>query len=68
MEHVGIDVHKKQRQMCIVTAVGALRHQRLCTQREWSPLNPTFPALAPPLPFLPHRAYCSVLLGNFSPT
>jgi hypothetical protein len=27
MEHIGIDVHKNQRQICIVTEVGALLHQ-----------------------------------------
>jgi transposase len=34
MEYVGIDVHKKQSQICTFTAAGEILHQRIETQRE----------------------------------
>lgn len=34
MEYVGLDVHKKQRQICPFTEAGEIRHQRIETQRE----------------------------------
>jgi hypothetical protein len=34
VEHVGIDVHKKQSQICIFTEAGEVLHQRIQTQRE----------------------------------
>jgi hypothetical protein len=34
MEHIGIDVHKNQSQIYIVTEAGELLHQRIHTQRE----------------------------------
>jgi hypothetical protein len=33
MEHVGIDVHKNQSQICLFTAAGEVLHQRIHTQR-----------------------------------
>jgi hypothetical protein len=34
MEHVGIDVHKNQSQICLITEAGEVLHQRIQTQRE----------------------------------
>jgi transposase len=34
MEHVGIDVHKNQSQICIFTEAGEVLHQRIHTHRE----------------------------------
>jgi hypothetical protein len=34
MEHVGIDVHKNQSQICIFTEAGEVLHQRIHTNRE----------------------------------
>jgi hypothetical protein len=34
MEHVGIDVHKNQSQICLLTEAGEVLHQRIHTQRE----------------------------------
>jgi hypothetical protein len=34
MEHVGIDVHKNQSQICLITAAGEVLHQRIHTHRE----------------------------------
>ena len=34
MEHVGIDVHKKQSQICIFTEAGEVVHQPIHIQRE----------------------------------
>jgi hypothetical protein len=31
MEHVGIDVYKKQRQICLITEAGEVLHQRIHT-------------------------------------
>ena len=33
MEHIGIDVHKNQSQICILTAEGELIEKRICTER-----------------------------------
>jgi transposase len=34
MDYVGIDVHKNQSQICLITEAGEVLHQRLHTQRE----------------------------------
>jgi transposase len=34
MEHIGIDVHKNQSQICIVTEAGEILQQRIHTQQE----------------------------------
>jgi hypothetical protein len=34
MEYVGIDVHKNQSQICLLTETGEVLHQRIHTQRE----------------------------------
>ena len=34
MEYVGIDVHKNQSQICLITEAGEVLHQRIHTQRE----------------------------------
>ena len=34
MEHVGIDVHKNQSQICLIPEAGEVLHQRIHTQRE----------------------------------
>jgi len=34
MDYVGIDVHKNQSQICLLTETGEVLHQRIHTQRE----------------------------------
>jgi len=34
VEHLGIDVHKNQSQICILTAEGELIDKRICTERK----------------------------------
>jgi len=34
MEYVGIDVHKNQSQICVITDASEVLHQRIHTQRE----------------------------------
>ena len=34
IEYVGIDVHKNQSQICLITEAGKVLHQRSHTQRE----------------------------------
>ena len=34
MEHIGIDVHKNQSQICILTPEGELIEKRICTERR----------------------------------
>ena len=34
MDYVGIDVHKKQSQLCLITQAGEVLHQRIHTPRE----------------------------------
>ena len=34
MDHIGIDVHKKESQMCILAEGGELIEQRIRTERE----------------------------------
>jgi len=34
MEHIGIDVHKNQSQICILTPEGELIEKSICTERD----------------------------------
>ena len=34
MDHIGIDVHKKESQICILAGGGELIEQRICTESE----------------------------------